>query len=243
MQMKRQMGVFALAAGMAAGALRAEEATEMKDRRTAWFREAKFGMFIHWGLYAVPAGEWKGKPVAGIGEWIINRAKIPVADYAKLASQFNPVKFNAEEWVLAVNGESIHGAGPSAFGQEFGHKTGLHVETRGRDVPAYEGVMDWRCTTKPNRLYIHLLKRPGESFELNGVKGSVQSAYLLADRERKPLSVTQNNGKLTVRLPSRDPGNLSPCSVWKQADRRSESLPAKCRFCRSLGGAFPGRRH
>jgi alpha-L-fucosidase len=56
-------------------------------------------MFIHWGLYAVPAGEWKGKPIEGIGEWIMNRAKIPVAEYELLAKQFDPVKFNAEEWV------------------------------------------------------------------------------------------------------------------------------------------------
>ncbi len=64
-----------------------------------WFRDAKFGLFIHWGLYCIPAGEWKGQPIAGIGEWIMNRAKIPVAEYEKLAAQFNPVKFNAEEWV------------------------------------------------------------------------------------------------------------------------------------------------
>ncbi|MCX7046402.1 MAG: alpha-L-fucosidase, partial [Candidatus Sumerlaeota bacterium] len=69
------------------------------EARIKWFREAKFGLFIHWGLYAIPAGEWKGQPVAGIGEWIMNRAKIPVKEYEQLAAQFNPVKFNAEEWV------------------------------------------------------------------------------------------------------------------------------------------------
>src|SRR6266850_6521028 len=70
-----------------------------RDRRLKWWREARFGMFIHWGLYAVPAGEWKGKSVPGIGEWIMNRARIPVKEYEQLALQFNPVKFNAEEWV------------------------------------------------------------------------------------------------------------------------------------------------
>ena len=64
-----------------------------------WWREARFGMFVHWGLYAVPAGEWNGKEIPGISEWIMLRAKIPVAEYEKLAEQFNPKKFDAEEWV------------------------------------------------------------------------------------------------------------------------------------------------
>ena len=70
-----------------------------KEKRLEWFREAKYGLFIHWGLYAIPAGEWNGKRSLGIGEWIMNRLTIPVRDYKKLASRFNPVKFNADEWV------------------------------------------------------------------------------------------------------------------------------------------------
>lgn len=72
---------------------------EARERRIAWFREVKFGMFIHWGLYAIPAGIWKGKEIQGLGEWIMFRARIPVKEYAQLAKQFNPVKFNADEWV------------------------------------------------------------------------------------------------------------------------------------------------
>jgi alpha-L-fucosidase len=63
-----------------------------------WFADAKFGMFIHWGLYAKLAGEWKGKRYYGSGEWIMNQAKISVKDYKKVAESFNPIKFNAEEW-------------------------------------------------------------------------------------------------------------------------------------------------
>ncbi|HXF63650.1 MAG TPA: alpha-L-fucosidase, partial [Caldilineaceae bacterium] len=64
-----------------------------------WWRAAKFGLFIHWGLYAIPAGVWKGEQVPGIGEWIMHRARIPVAEYEALARQFNPVHFNAAAWV------------------------------------------------------------------------------------------------------------------------------------------------
>ena len=64
-----------------------------------WFKDAKLGIFIHWGVYSVPAGVYDGKEIGGIGEWIMYRARIPVAEYEKLAEQFNPVKFNAAEWV------------------------------------------------------------------------------------------------------------------------------------------------
>ena len=83
----------------AAAAQPTQPAPASEDARMQWFREAKFGLFIHWGLYCIPAGEWKGQPIAGIGEWIMNRAKIPVKEYEQLAAQFNPVKFNADEWV------------------------------------------------------------------------------------------------------------------------------------------------
>jgi alpha-L-fucosidase len=65
----------------------------------AWWRDARFGMFIHWGIYSVPAGIYKDKPVTGIGEWIMNYGTIPVADYAAFATQFNPTKFDADQFV------------------------------------------------------------------------------------------------------------------------------------------------
>jgi alpha-L-fucosidase len=94
------VSIAALGAAWAAGA---EQAADLKDDpltspRTAWFREAKFGMFIHWGIYAVPAGVYKGREIGGIGEWIMNNAKIPVPEYEKFAAEFNPVKFDAKEW-------------------------------------------------------------------------------------------------------------------------------------------------
>ena len=75
------------------------ETAAQKDARMAWWRDARFGMFIHWGLYAVPAGTWHGERVDGLGEGIMARAKIPGAEYAPLAKQFNPVQFDADAWV------------------------------------------------------------------------------------------------------------------------------------------------
>ena len=75
-----------------------KETPRQRDARMAWWREGRFGMFIHWGLYAVPAGVWKGKQIGGIGEWIMARARIPVEDYETLVPQFNPVRFDADAW-------------------------------------------------------------------------------------------------------------------------------------------------
>lgn len=68
-------------------------------QRMEWFREARFGMFIHWGVYSVAAGEWAGKKHGGGVEWIQSYAKISVSDYTPLKDRFNPVKYDAEAWV------------------------------------------------------------------------------------------------------------------------------------------------
>lgn len=73
------------------------ETPEQRDARMQWWRDAKFGMFIHWGLYSVTEGEWGGK--TDYGEWIMCHCKIPVKEYAALAAKFNPVKFDAKAWV------------------------------------------------------------------------------------------------------------------------------------------------
>ena len=70
----------------------------------AWFKEAKFGMMIHWGLYALPAGEWKGRRMPYQGEWCQQYFRIPNAEYRRLAKAFNPICFDADEWAqLAVD--------------------------------------------------------------------------------------------------------------------------------------------
>ena len=70
-----------------------------QEEKMKWWREARFGMFIHWGLYSVLAGMWEGRKVPGIGEWIMQHARIPVKEYELLAKQFNPVNLDVREWV------------------------------------------------------------------------------------------------------------------------------------------------
>ncbi len=64
-----------------------------------WFREAKYGMMAHWGLYSLLGGEYRGKRVRDYAEWIQSYASIPNAEYELLAKSFNPVYFNADEWI------------------------------------------------------------------------------------------------------------------------------------------------
>ena len=73
----------------------ATESAEQKDARMRWWREARFGMFIHWGLYSLPAGEWKGQRMPEIGEWIMSKYRIPITEYSQLTQRFNPIKFDA----------------------------------------------------------------------------------------------------------------------------------------------------
>ena len=426
-------------------------APKSQDERMQWFRQAKFGLFIHWGLYAVPAGEWKGQPIAGIGEWIMNRAKIPVKEYEQLAIQFNPTKFNAEEWVqlaedagmkyivitskhhdgfamygsqvskynivdatpfkrdplkelsaacarhkirlgfyysqsqdwhepagmgntwdfgpdaakdsiydsylrgkaepqvkelltnygpvaliwfdtarmmtgdrgprfidimrtlqpaalidgrlgikgdytstgdnqipnqvlkedwevpatlnrtwgfkkddhdwkapgdlifklvdivskngnyllnvgptaegvipqpsqdnlravgkwLKVNGESNYGAGPTPFGPELGAEDPARKDKNGRN--AFQPATDWRCTTKPGKLYIHLFKYPEGSFELANAPARVKKAYMLADAKHSSLKLTQAGGRVAVKMPPKAPDAVDSVLVMETA--------------------------
>ena len=66
------------------------------DARLKWWREARFGMFIHWGLYAIPAGAWQGR--TDHAEWIMETARIRASTYEEFAGQFNPAKFDARQW-------------------------------------------------------------------------------------------------------------------------------------------------
>src|SRR5437660_8906908 len=75
------------------------ESPAARDARMAWWRDARFGMFIHWGAYAVAAGTYKGERIPGIGEWIMSHAHVPIPEYEDFVHRFNPVRFDPDAWV------------------------------------------------------------------------------------------------------------------------------------------------
>ncbi|MGH2634493.1 MAG: alpha-L-fucosidase, partial [Tepidiformaceae bacterium] len=87
---------YARFGGEAGAPMWATSVFEPADERLAWWREARFGLFLHWGLYSILAGEWKGR--TDYAEWIRNNAHIPLDVYERLVPRFNPVKFDADAW-------------------------------------------------------------------------------------------------------------------------------------------------
>lgn len=136
-----------------------------QDERMQWWREARFGMFIHWGLYAIPAGEWNGKEIEGIGEWIMKRAQVPALEYRQLATKFNPVKFNAHDFVVTAKNAGMkyilftskHHDGfcnwdteytdynimNSAYGQDIMEKLAIACKEQGLALGFYHSTCDW----------------------------------------------------------------------------------------------------
>ena len=90
---KVMLSVLLLAVSLTGGAQTPAPAPDKLE----WFREAKFGMFIHWGIYTELAGIYGDKTDGG--EWMMHSKKIPIAEYSALASHFNPVRFDASDWV------------------------------------------------------------------------------------------------------------------------------------------------
>lgn len=109
-----------------------------------WFKQAKYGMMIHWGLYSMMAGEWKGKRVPGYGEWLMHYFKIPCAEYEQTAKGFNPIFFDAEEWVRFAKEVGMqymvvttkHHDGFCMFKSTWDHYNIVDATPFGRDVIA-----------------------------------------------------------------------------------------------------------
>jgi alpha-L-fucosidase len=115
---------------------------------------------------------------------------------------------------LKVNGESIYGAGPTPFGSELGEVDNTTKDKKGN--PGFKIAKEWRCTTKPGKLFIHLFKYPNGSFELAKVEGKVKKAYLLADAGHS-LKLKQTGDKVSVTLPAKAPDAIDSVLVLETA--------------------------
>ena len=203
------------------------ENTAQQDARMEWWREAKFGMFIHWGLYAIPAR----------GEWVMNREKIPVAEYAKLATQFNPVKFNADRMGALCQGcrDEIHRhhlQAPRRFcdvwieGQSLQHRGRHAVQTR-PDEGTGRGLREGRHQAR-----ILLLRKPrtGTSRvarwpEARGTRR--RKATLTTTCTRLPFPRSRNclSGYNPAVIWFDTPVNMTPASAREICPGRSQHPP------------------
>jgi alpha-L-fucosidase len=166
-----------------------EETAEQHDQRMAWWREARFGMFIHWGLYAIPGGHWDGKRTGG-AEWILNAVRIHPEEYMPLADSFNPIEFNADEWAKVARDAGMryvvitskHHDGfclwPSAFTEFDIESTPFKRDIMGELAQAcraeglvfcmYHSIMDWT----------HLDYFPPRAWDDRSRDGHEYSAYV-----------------------------------------------------------------
>ena len=150
-----------------------------KDERMQWWREARFGMFIHWGVYAVPAGRWQGQ--VGGGEWIMEHRKIPISQYEPLAAQFTAENYDSAEWAALAREAGMkyvvitskHHDGFALWDSKLSdwdvartpHKQDLlaplaeAVRKEGLHFGLYHSIMDWHHPDyQPRRAYNDLAK-------------------------------------------------------------------------------------
>lgn len=168
------LSFMAAISARAAGPDAFKETPQQHDARMQWFRDAKFGMFIHWGLYSQLAGEWQGQTIGGGAEWIQQYLAIPGTQYGPLAKTWNPTKYNAREWVRLMKSAGIryicittkHHDGFCLWPTKMNDDWNISITPAGQDLLKplaeacraegvqfciYHSVMDWHHPDWPNR--------------------------------------------------------------------------------------------
>ena len=172
---------FTVAAQQKEGlAFNAQEPEYLRNARMEWFRDAHFGMFVHWGLYSIAAGEWKGKDYGGAAEWLQNAANVPAAEYEKtLLPLFRPKKDFAREWAKTAKeagcryviftsrhheGFALHDSRTTLFdamdvtGRDLFKEIVTALHEQGLRVGVYFSLLDWH---HPDAYVQHGLPAPG----------------------------------------------------------------------------------
>jgi alpha-L-fucosidase len=125
------------------------------------------------------------------------------------------------EWTH-TNAEAIYGAGPTPFGDELGYEDPEKKDKEGK--PLWVSRDEWRCTTKPGKLFFTLLKWPGAEFALPSFPNKIKRAYLLADPQRSPLKITDAKVTLTAEPPA---GHAPVLCVEIDGDVKQQNTGAK----------------
>ena len=118
------------------------ETDEERDVRLQWWREGKFGMFVHWGVYSTTGGLYKGQKLPNSAEWMMCRGRIPIAEYEEYAGMFNPTEFDADEFVGLAKQAGMkylvitakHHDGFSMFGSKCNPYNVVEATPFGRDI-------------------------------------------------------------------------------------------------------------
>ena len=118
------------------------ETDEERDARLQWWREGKFGMFVHWGVYSTTGGLYKGQKLPNSAEWMMCRGRIPIAEYEEYAGMFNPTEFDADEFVGLAKQAGMkylvitakHHDGFSMFGSKCNPYNVVEATPFGRDI-------------------------------------------------------------------------------------------------------------
>ena len=186
----------------------APESRQDRTKRMAWWSGARFGMFIHWGLYAIPAGVWKGD--SSHGEWIRTTAQIPLAEYDAFAASFNPAKFDPRAWVRVAkaagmryivitskhhDGFALFDAKASEFdvmatpfGRDILKELSAACREEGMKLCFYYSIMDWH---QPDYL-------PRREWETNRSAGGADFARYVSYMKSELKDLLTNYGEIGV---------------------------------------------
>ena len=205
----------------------------MNNNRMLWWKEAKFGMFIHWGLYSIPAGIWNGQEVRKYAEWIMAYGNIPKIEYSSLASQFNPSAFYPKHWISLAKEAGMkyvvmtakHHDGfslwPSKvsnynvvdstpYGKDILAQISKECESQGLKFCCYYSILDWHHSSQlPN---------------LKAKSPQAGHAYNLMNPERKDEYIQYMKDQLAELIQGYNPGVIwfdgEWVNWWTESDGR-----------------------
>jgi alpha-L-fucosidase len=177
-----------------------------KEKRMQWWRDAKFGMFIHWGGYSQLGGVYKGDTLKGNAEWIQARRKIPADEYAQLIKPFNPVKYSADDWAkiahdagmkyLVITSKHHEGLAMwdskvsdfdivdfTAYGKDVLKPLSKACENEGVKFCTYHSILDWHNPNAKGDSLFHLYRENQLKPQLKEIIEELNPAVMWFDGE------------------------------------------------------------